>query len=166
MFKFFKKEKENKNEIVILSPVNGTVKPLEKVEDEVFSQKMMGDGVAITPSDNDFFSPLSNGEVKVAFGTGHAYGIESTQGPQVLIHIGIDTVNLKGEGFDAKVKVGSKVSSSTQIAVANIKEIKKKAPSIDTMVIIPTESIGEFKIEFIKESGEVKVGEPIFKLVK
>ncbi len=167
---FFKKKDKkidasmNTNEILVLSPVDGVAKDITEVQDPVFSQKMMGDGMAVTPKSNDFKSPI-NGEVKVAFETGHAYGIKTISNPEILVHIGVDTVALKGEGFTAKVKVGDKVQTSTLIANVDIATVAKKAPSTDTIVLVTQESQGEYKIEKVA-SGEVKAGDVLFKLVK
>lgn len=92
---------------VIASPVDGTPESLTKVNDQVFSAKLMGDGAAVIPSDGTIYSPVT-GTVTIAYETKHAYGIKSDDGAEVLIHIGLDTVNLKGEHFESFVKQGQK----------------------------------------------------------
>jgi glucose-specific phosphotransferase system IIA component len=155
-------KKENKNEVIVLAPVNGTVKPLTKVKDEVFSQKMMGDGMAVTPTDDTVFTPIA-GLVKVAFPTGHAYGIIAKQGPEILVHIGVDTVGLNGKGFSPKVTQGKKIKDGAVLAVVDFKSIAKNVPSTDVIVIV-TELAG-FKI-VERAKGKILAGDQLFKLVK
>ncbi len=162
---FLKKSKNDSNEIIVYSPVDGKVKDITKVSDEVFSKKMLGDGLVVEPSNGQFYSPSDNGNIKVAFETGHAYGVGLKSGPEILVHIGVDTVNLKGEGFESKVKVGEKLNLKKQIAEVDIEKVKKLAPSVDTIIIITQESIGDFKIEKIAK-GEIKRGDILFKLIK
>src|SRR5690554_6960900 len=97
--------KKKKNQYVAF--MSGQVVPLESVDDQVFSTKMMGDGYAIEPTDSEVVSPI-DGEITVAFPTGHAYGIVSKQGVEILLHLGIDTVELDGKGFTPLVSVGDK----------------------------------------------------------
>ncbi len=152
-------------ELVIFSPFTGTVKELKNVEDPVFSGEMVGVGFAVTPdaSETVAVSPVKKGKIKVAFETGHAYGIDA-KSAEILIHIGIDTVSLEGEGFEAQVKVGDKVKEGAALAKVDLAVISEKAPSTDTMVLVTNETIGDYKIERI--AGEtVKAGEPLFKLV-
>lgn len=92
----------------IAAPLKGEVVALENVNDPVFSSGAMGKGSAIKPSGNRVVAPF-DGEVQIAFPTGHAYGLKSDKGAEVLIHIGIDTVSLDGKGFDAKVQANQRV---------------------------------------------------------
>lgn len=92
---FSKKPKE----LEIIAPVDGEVIALDKVEDEVFSQKMLGEGLAIKPRAGNFIAPIV-GKLITVFPTGHAYGIKSNNGVEMLLHIGMDTVSLNGKGFD------------------------------------------------------------------
>lgn len=131
MFNFFK----NKSELFrIVACVDGTCISVDKVKDEVFSQKLMGDGFAIIPSSNLIVSP-SSGRVEVVFPTGHAIGIKTTNGVEVLVHIGIDTVNLNGEGFQTLVKQGSKVKAGQPIVKLDVELIKEKGYDLTTMTI-------------------------------
>ena len=111
----FGKNKIDKNNVTILSPVDGTVKPLSKVKDEVFAGEMVGKGVAVTPTSSSVMSP-ADGVIKVAFDTGHAYGVEIKGVAELLVHIGVDTVSLGGEGFDMKTSQGSNVKTSSKLA--------------------------------------------------
>ena len=104
MFGFFK----NKNENVIYAPVKGTCIDITEVDDIGFSSKMMGDGVAIVPIEGIVTAPC-DGKISMIFDTGHAFGMEANNGAEILIHIGIDTVNLNGEGFEILKKPGQKV---------------------------------------------------------
>ncbi|WP_177188611.1 PTS sugar transporter subunit IIA [Alkalibacterium subtropicum] len=138
MFDFLKgKGNEEKDPKVILtSPVNGKVIPIEEVEDPVFSQKMMGDGFGVDPSDGDVYAPGS-GKVVSVFPTQHAVGLEMDNGVEVLVHIGIDTVELEGGPFDTLVKEGDTVTSETKIStvdLAGLKEAGKK----ETVIVVFT----------------------------
>lgn len=153
-------------EFIILSPFTGKVKELKDVSDPVFAEGMIGQGLAVAPeaSETEALSPVAAGKVVSAFPTGHAYGI-ATKFAELLIHIGIDTVTLDGEGFEVMVKPGDKLKANTTLAKVDLVSIAKKAPSTDTMVLVTNESIGNLKIERIA-GDTVKAGEPLFKLVK
>ena len=153
-------------EILILAPMSGKVIELSKVDDEVFAGEMVGKGFAITPDKKttEVLSPLEKGKIKMAFEGGHAYGVVFKK-IELLIHIGLDTVNLKGEGFDQKVSEGDKVKKDTVLTNVDISIIKKKAKSTDTMVLVTNETIGDLKIEKVA-GDEVKAGEVLYKLVK
>lgn len=116
------------------SPIKGKLVSLEQVPDMVFSQKMMGDGFAIDPEDGLVVSPV-NGTIETLFPTKHAIGIRSTNGKEILIHFGIDTVTLDGEGFVALVNQGDMVTKGQQILNVDIESIKDKVPSIITPII-------------------------------
>jgi N-acetylglucosamine PTS system EIICBA or EIICB component len=115
-------------------PIEGEIIPLNEVPDQVFSQKMMGDGFGIIPTNGSVVSPV-DGEIINVFPTKHAIGIKSKQGYEILIHIGLDTVKLKGEGFSVHVKEGEKVSKGQEILKFDLEDIKKSVPSIVTPVI-------------------------------
>ena len=97
--------------IRILSPLTGTAVPLEEVPDPVFSQKIIGDGIAILPRDGNLVSPI-DGEVVSIAETLHAYGLRSEDGIEVMVHFGLETVALKGECFQCCVKIGDKVKAA------------------------------------------------------
>lgn len=115
-------------------PIEGEIIPITEVPDQVFSQKMMGDGFGIVPSKGTVVSPV-DGEIMNVFPTKHAIGIKSKQGHEILIHIGLDTVNLKGEGFKVLVKEGQQVTKGQEILNFNLEFIKKSVPSAITPVI-------------------------------
>ncbi|MEG1276716.1 MAG: glucose PTS transporter subunit IIA [Cellulosilyticaceae bacterium] len=118
----------------IYIPITGRLMPITEVPDEVFSQKMMGDGFAIEPVNGEVYSPVS-GEVVNVFPTKHAIGIISEGGREVLIHFGMDTVNLKGEGLRTHIKEGDKVKAGDRILTVDIGAIRGKAPSLITPIV-------------------------------
>ena len=109
----------------IVSPVDGEIIELENVLDDVFSSGVMGDGFGVIPTSKNFYSPVS-GKVENAYKTGHAYTIVSDDGLDVLIHIGIDTVELEGEYFDSKISSGECLKKGDIIAYADIDKIMEK----------------------------------------
>ena len=119
----------------IAAPVDGQVKDLGDVNDQVFSTKLMGDGAAIVPSDGTIYSPV-DGQVTVAYETKHAYGLKSKDGAEVLIHIGIDTVNLKGEGFESFVKQGQTVKVGDKLGTVDLAKVKAEGYDTTVMVVV------------------------------
>lgn len=115
-------------------PIEGEIIPVTEIPDQVFSQKMMGDGFGIIPTNGSVVSPV-DGEIINVFPTKHAIGIKSKKGYEILIHIGLDTVKLKGEGFSVLVKEGEKVTKGQEILKFDLVNIKKSVPSIVTPVI-------------------------------
>lgn len=132
MFNFGKK-KQKVNE-VFRSIGSGTVISLENVPDQVFSQKMMGDGFAVELTDGHVYAPVS-GDVTLVFPTGHAFGITTADGLEILIHLGIDTVELNGKGFDGKVKQGDSISQGDLLTVMDLDFIKENGKSVISPVI-------------------------------
>ncbi|MBM4764430.1 PTS glucose transporter subunit IIA [Bacillus sp. B15-48] len=133
MFKnFFKKKADNDPSIQI--PLEGKIISIEDVPDPVFSQKMMGDGFAIQPVNGTVVSP-AEGEVISVFPTKHAVTLKDVFGREILIHVGIETVNLKGEGFTSFVKDGQKVKKGQKLLEVDFDFIKGKVPSIVTPVV-------------------------------
>lgn len=120
---------------MILSPLTGRVLPLEKVPDPTFAQKMMGEGIAIDPSEGRLVSPV-DGEIVTLFPTKHAVGIRSNAGVEILIHVGIDTVNMNGEGFEVLVSEGDRVKTGDPLLNFDLTLIAQKAKSTVTPVII------------------------------
>ncbi|MCP3032533.1 N-acetylglucosamine-specific PTS transporter subunit IIBC [Halobacillus sp. A1] len=122
------------NEKDFVMPVKGTVLPLEEVPDEVFAQGMMGPGFAIDPAEDTFRSPVS-GKVVQVFPTKHAIGLETDNGLEILIHIGLDTVKLDGRGFETLVQTGQTVQQGDPLVRVDLHFVKSNAPSIVTPVI-------------------------------
>jgi PTS system N-acetylglucosamine-specific IIC component len=134
-------------------PIEGEIIPLEEVPDQIFSQKMMGDGFGIIPSSGSVVSPV-DGSITGVFPTKHAIGIKSDQGYEILIHIGLDTVHLKGEGFTVLVEEGVRVTKGQEILKFDLDFIKKSAPSTVTPVIFTNLS----KLD-IKKNGQASQGQ-------
>lgn len=126
--------KKTKDEEVIYAPMNGEIAALEDVPDPVFSQKMMGEGIAIIPSDGKLVSPIK-GEVVHLPDSKHAVGVKSEEGTELLIHIGLETVALKGEGFTANVKQGDTVEVGDELISFDLTYIKEHADAIITPII-------------------------------
>ncbi|MEW9669418.1 PTS glucose transporter subunit IIA [Ammoniphilus sp. 3BR4] len=128
-------KKEKKKEEILVAPLTGKVVNMEEVPDPVFSQLMMGDGVAIEPTEGKVVSPV-NGEVIQFFHTKHAIGLLSDTGIEVLIHVGLDTVNMQGEGFEGHVQVGDQVKAGDLLISFDLNLIKEKAKSTITPIVI------------------------------
>jgi glucose PTS system EIICBA or EIICB component len=126
----------------ISSPLSGELVPLAEVPDDVFAGKMMGDGFAIVPEDGEIVSPV-NGKIVNLFPTKHAIGILSEGGKEILIHVGIDTVNLKGEGFEPLVKEGDEVKQGQPLLKADLAYIEKHAKSTITPIVFTNLKDGE-----------------------
>lgn len=124
-----------KKSINILSPLNGKVIPLSKVPDTVFSEKVLGDGCAIVPTDGKIYSPV-DGEITSIAETLHAYGLQSSDGLDILIHFGLETVSLKGKGFKSHVEVGDNVKVGDLIAEVDIELLKHKNINLTTPILV------------------------------
>ncbi|MEI6287106.1 MAG: glucose-specific PTS transporter subunit IIBC [Bacillota bacterium] len=118
-----------------LAPLEGKIISLEEVPDQVFSQKFMGDGFAIVPKSGEVVSPV-NGIIETFFPTKHAIGIKADNGTEILIHFGVDTVNLNGEGFTAHAKQGDRVTAGQKLLSVDLAVVAPKVPSIITPIII------------------------------
>lgn len=129
MFGFIKKE------VIIYSPTKGRIVRLDVVPDDMFSKKMLGDGVALELQDDIIRAP-QDGRIKVLFPSKHAFVVETKEGVEILVHIGLDTVNLQGEGFEAIAKVEDKVKAGDPIVKVNRALIKSKGVNLITMVVI------------------------------
>lgn len=145
---------DNKNVKSVFAPINGKVISLDEVPDPVFSDRVLGEGCAIIPEDGKIYSPV-NGKISSIADTRHAYGIESDDGLEILIHFGLETVSLKGQGFTSHVKVGDNVKVGDLIAEADIKLLKQHNINLITPVLI-CDGI-ENKIMTVNE-GMVKAG--------
>lgn len=132
--KLFGKKEEKVEKEIVLAPVTGELVDITEVPDPTFSKKMMGDGIAIKPSKGEFVAPVS-GEIVNLFPTKHAIGIKSKAGVEYLLHIGLETVTLEGEGFEAHVKQGDKVTAGDLLVTADLKLIEEKVKTITPFVI-------------------------------
>lgn len=130
MFGLFKPKKQT-----IVSPIDGDIVALESVSDEVFATKLAGDGLAIIPRSNTFVAPVS-GVITKIFSTNHAFSIKTKSDLEVLVHIGLDTVALNGEGFKRLAQEGDHVLIGKPIIVADIEFIKSQGKEIITPIIV------------------------------
>ncbi len=139
---FSKKEKQSK----IIAPQSGTSVNIAEVPDAVFAQKVLGDGFAIIPDSNEVLSPCTGTIVQIA-DTRHAVGIESDDGLEVLVHLGIDTVKLAGEGFTCYVKVGQHVKAGDKLMDMDIQLIKNRDLNpISPCIITNMDEVGKLKL--------------------
>ena len=147
--------------ITVCSPITGLAADLSTVPDEAFAGKMMGDGAAVTPEDPYVRAP-EDGEVAFVFDTKHAIGFVMDSGVSMLIHVGIDTVKLNGEGFEALVESGQTVKKGDPMLKLDLEYLKAHAPSLASPVLC-TELEDNQRIRLLKE-GPVKAGEPLFEI--
>ena len=144
-------------ELTIVSPLSGKAVPLEEVPDQVFAQKMMGDGIAVIPSEGKLYSPI-DGEIVMIHDSLHAYGIQSPDGIELLIHCGLETVHLKGSVFTPKVRVGDQVKAGDLLSEIDLDTLKEKQIQTITPIVIT----GGADLNSVKCSyGEVTHGDPI-----
>jgi len=127
--------KQGDEKEIIIAPLSGKVTAIEQVPDRTFSEKMMGEGLAIEPTDGHVVSPV-NGEVIVTFPTKHAVGLKTKSGVELLIHVGLETVHMEGEGFEVHVNQGDQVKVGDPLITFDLQLIKKKAASHITPIII------------------------------
>ncbi|WP_117149317.1 PTS glucose transporter subunit IIA [Paraliobacillus zengyii] len=153
MFGLFK----NKNKVAAVDefvmPIDGEIIDITEVEDPVFSEKMMGDGFAIIPVAGSVVSPV-DGEIIKVFSTKHAIGIKSAKGHEILIHVGIDTVQLNGKGFTALVNDGDKIKVGQEILQFDVEIVKKSASSY----VVPVVFTDSTKVS-VKKFGKTAQGE-------
>src|SRR5699024_5222688 len=135
-----------------VAPIKGKLIPITEVPDQVFSGKMMGDGFAIVPEEGLVVSPIS-GKIMNIFPTKHAIGIQTQGGKEILIHFGLDTVNLKGEGFEIFVEEGDTVKAGQPLMLADVDYIEKNATSTVTPIVFT--NLGENENLVIKKQGDV-----------
>lgn len=157
MIKSFFNKKKKVTEESIIAPLTGRLLNLEEVPDPVFSQKLMGEGMAIEPTEGTIVAPI-DGQVIQIFHTKHAIGLRSAAtGIELLIHIGLETVNMKGEGFEVHVNEGQKVQVGDKLITANLSLIKEKAASTITPIIITNSDIVD-KIDKATTTDDVLKG--------
>ena len=139
---------------VILAPLTGKAVPLSEVPDPVFSDKVLGDGVAIIPADGKIVSPV-DGEISTVAETGHAYGFTSEDGQEILVHVGLETVSLNGECFKVYGKAGDKVKKGDLVAEVDLGYLKEKEINPITPVLLCSDTEGK---ELQYGEGEVEAG--------
>lgn len=133
-----------KKKLSLIAPATGKVIPLENSEDEAFAQKLVGDGIALMPVEGDFRCPASGRIAGVAEAL-HAYSIETEEGIDLLVHIGIDTVELMGRGYTPHVKSGDIVKAGDPLCTVDLEFLKEKGYSVCTPVVIcDIEKVADF----------------------
>lgn len=145
----------------LVSPLAGELLPLSEVKDEVFSSGAMGEGVAVEPSEGVLHAP-ADGKVVMTFPTGHAIGMKTSDGAEILMHIGMDTVNLQGHGFETLVAKGDEVKAGDELVKFDIDAIHAKGYVVTTPIVV-TNSKDYEKITVVSQ-GNVKVGQEILDL--
>ncbi|MUV36811.1 PTS system beta-glucoside-specific EIIBCA component [Lentibacillus sp. JNUCC-1] len=156
MFKNLFKKHDEPQDITVYAPITGKVTALEEVPDPVFSQKMMGEGVAIEPDDGTVYAPV-DGTIIQLFETKHAIGIRAENGAEILIHIGLDTVELKGDGFTAFVAEDDHVKTGDKLLTFDIDTIKSHDKNPITPIIVTNkDDMGEIELT---ETDHVQAGE-------
>ena len=153
------KEQKVVDTITVCSPISGLAADLSTAPDEAFAEKMMGDGAVVTPEDPYVRAP-EDGEVAFVFDTKHAIGFVTDSGVSLLIHVGIDTVKLNGEGFEALVESGQTVKKGDPMLKLDLEYLKTHAPSV-TSPVLCTELEENQRIRLLTD-GPVKAGDPLF----
>ncbi|OOF57946.1 PTS glucose transporter subunit IIA [Rodentibacter genomosp. 2] len=150
--------KENKSvEVEIYAPLSGEIVNIEDVPDVVFSEKIVGDGIAIRPKGNKIVAPV-DGVIGKIFETNHAFSMESKEGVELFVHFGIDTVELKGEGFTRIAQEGQSVKRGDTVIEFDLELLEAKAKSVLTPVVISNmDEISSIE----KKAGEVIAGESV-----
>lgn len=147
--------------MIIKSPVSGKKVELNAVSDPVFSQKMMGDGIALEPTSNEFVAPVS-GELTSVFPTKHAYCLVSDEGVELLLHIGLNTVELGGEYFDCHVKQGQHVRRGEKLVTVDLQALKDRGYSVVTPLIILNS--GQYHKISVAKQNVFQAGEPLLEV--
>ncbi|MBO0422841.1 beta-glucoside-specific PTS transporter subunit IIABC [Enterococcus plantarum] len=157
------KAQNNNDRIVLTSPITGTIVPLEKVEDQVFSSGALGKGIAIEPTVGELYAP-ANGEITTLFPTGHAVGITTEDGAEVLMHIGMDTVEMDGDGFELVVKQGDKVKQGDLLVKFDIEKIKAAGHPVVTPIVVTNS--GDYLDVLDMDQTDVLHGEDFLAIVR
>lgn len=147
--------------ITVGSPLSGKVVPLETVSDRAFAEKMMGEGVALVPSGGELFSPV-NGAVETIAETAHAVGLRSDEGVELLIHLGLETVNLKGQHFTSCVAEGDRIKTGDVLIRFDLAAIQDAG--YDTITPVTVVNSGDYASVLPADSDQVMPGEPLLLL--
>ncbi len=162
LFDLFKGKKEAETQEFngkVFAPISGKLLPLSEVPDEVFAQKMIGDGIAIEPSESGVMLAPADGKLEKIFETNHAFSIVTPLGLEIFVHFGMDTVKLEGKGFERLVNEGDVVKKGTPLIKYDYDFLKENAKSIITPVIISNSD--EFGALNGVESGNAVAGETL-----
>lgn len=160
MFRFFKK-KEEKN--ILGSCAKGKAVPLKEVDDPTFAEELLGKGIAVIPCEGKIFAP-ADGEIGMVFDTLHAISMTSDEGAEILIHVGIDTVKMKGDGFEGHVKAGDHVKKGDLLLEVDLEKVKGAGYDIITPMIIC--NTADYSSVQALADGEVEPGADVIKLEK
>lgn len=160
--RYFKRETNVVIVIDVASPLNGEIVNIEDVPDVVFAEKIVGDGIAIKPTGNKMVAPVP-GTIRKIFETNHAFSIESDDGIEILVHFGIATEELKGEGFKRIAAEGQHVVPGDTVIEFDLPLLEEKA--ISTLSLVVISNMDEIK-ELFKYSGLVVAGETIVMRIK
>lgn len=163
-FDFLKKKPEPETPAMVLyADAKGTIVPMEQIPDEVFAQGILGQCCGIDPAEGKVFAP-AGGEITQAPDSGHALGIMADNGAEVLIHVGVDTVEMKGDGFSPKVKVGDKVKKGDLLLEMDLTKIAAAGhPAVVITVITNTDDFAGVEVV---ASGTVEPGADLIKISK
>ena len=149
---------KGKKGFVISAPVKGECIPISEVADPTFADEILGKGIAIKPADGKIYAP-ADGTVTTLFPTGHAVGMSTPDGVEILVHVGLDTVQLKGQHFDTKVEVNQTVKKGDLLLVADIAEISKAGyDTVTPMLICNSDAYSTIEC---KKDGMVEPGEDV-----
>ena len=163
MFGLFKKkdkeaEKPVQKELSLHAVADGEVVTIDKVNDQVFSQKFMGDGYAVVPTGTQVTAPVS-GTILNVFPTKHAVGIKADNGVEVLLHMGVDTVELKGEAFEVHVAEGDHVTPDTVVADVDLEMIKAAGKGTELIVVLTNmDDVENFTVAEGQNTGKAEIG--------
>ena len=154
-------ESHNSLVCVIHSPMEGTVYPLENVPDPGFSKRIIGDGVAIVPSEPTVYTPL-DGKVVSVFETKHAIVFENEQKFRILLHVGIGSMRLQGRGFETFVKNGQEVKKGDKLLSVDLEYLDESADALASPIVLENRE-GRYEVAVVAK-GHIKVGEPLFEI--
>ncbi|WP_236699378.1 PTS glucose transporter subunit IIA [Vibrio natriegens] len=153
-----------KKTATLVSPLKGEIIPLESVNDESFSQKLLGDGVAIRPAEGIVRAPC-DAVISSVIGTKHAVGMTSTNGAEVLIHVGLDTVELKGQFFECLVELDQQVKAGDPLIKFDLQSIANAGYDTTTPFIVMNSDEYEFElIEQDQEDKQIEIGQPVIQM--
>ncbi|MDR0300218.1 MAG: PTS glucose transporter subunit IIA [Streptococcaceae bacterium] len=157
MFGFGKKKKELKDDKTLYAPLAGQVLKIEETSDPVFSQKIMGDGYAVEPTDGKIFAPVSG---TITMVQGHALGFTRADGLEVLLHVGIDTVSLNGAPFNFTVKVDDVVDGGEEVGSVDLAAVEAAGLAKTTMVVFTNtaDKLADFTLNYESVDGGATIG--------
>ncbi|RLK64103.1 PTS glucose transporter subunit IIA [Atopobacter sp. AH10] len=164
MFEFLKrvvKVTEKKGPVELFAPVNGYVIPIGKVSDPVFAEKLIGDGYGVKPTDGKVYAPVS-GTISSVFQTKQTLGIRTPEGLEVMVHMGVNTAELKGSPFENHVQEGDKVTPETLLSTMDLRALKEAKK--DNVVIVVITSMNRVKDYTISHQGDSTAKEKIGKI--